>query len=70
MSAATSSAGGAASPPPPAPAADQQAGLPAAVAADQRNAVSAVRPISAGKLPLFFQLLLQRFEDVVNPSKV
>ncbi len=40
------------------------------MAADQRNAVSAVRPISSGKLPLFFQLLLQRFEDVVNPSKV
>ncbi len=40
------------------------------MATGQRNAVSAVRPISTGKLPLFFQLLLQRFEDVVNPSKV
>ncbi len=70
LSAAASSAGGATSPPSPAPAADQQAGLPAAMAAGQWNTVSAVSPISAGKLPLFFQLLLQRFEDVVNPSKV
>jgi hypothetical protein len=31
---------------------------------------SAVSPALAGKLPLFFQLLLQRYEDVVNPSKV
>ncbi len=29
-----------------------------------------VSPALAGKLPLFFQLLLQWFEDVVNPSKV
>ncbi len=40
------------------------------MAAGQRNTVFAVRPISTGKLPLFFQLLLQRFKDVVNPSKV
>jgi hypothetical protein len=40
------------------------------MAVGHRNAVSAVKPISTGKLPLFFQLLLQRFEDVVNPSKV
>jgi hypothetical protein len=53
------------------PAAYQQAGISsAATAASQRNAVSAVKSILAGKLPLFFQLLLQRFEDVVNPSKV
>jgi hypothetical protein len=71
LSAAASSAGGATSSPPPAPAADQQAGISsAAVATGQRNAVSAVRPISISKLPLFFQLLLQCFEDVVNPSKV
>jgi hypothetical protein len=29
-----------------------------------------VSPALAGKLPLFFHLLLQQFEDVVNPSKV
>jgi hypothetical protein len=71
LSAATSSTGGAASSTPPAPAACQQAGISSmAMAAGQRNTVSVVRPISTGKLPLFFQLLLQRFEDVVNPSKV
>jgi hypothetical protein len=71
LSTAASSAGGATPSTPAAPAADQQAGIPsAAVAAGQRNAVFAVRPISTGKLPLFFQLLLQCFEDVVNPSKV
>ncbi len=69
--AATLSTGRAASSTPPAPAACQQAGISStAMAAGQRNTVSAVRPISTGKLPLFFQLLLQRFEDVVNPSKV
>ncbi len=71
LSAAASSAGRAASSTPPTPAAHQQAGSSsAATAAGQRAAVSAVSPTLAGKLPLFFQLLLQRFEDVVNPSKV
>jgi hypothetical protein len=71
LSAAASSAGGVASSTPPAPAACQQAGISSTImAACQRKAVSAVRPISTGKLPLFFQLLLQRFQDVVNPSKV
>ncbi len=71
LSAVASSAGRAAPSTSPAPAAHQQAGISsAATAADQRNAVSAVKPFLAGKLPLFFQLLLQRFEDVVNPSKV
>jgi hypothetical protein len=71
LSARASSSGREASSTPPAPAAYQQAGIsPAAMAASQRNAVGAVRPISTGKLPLFFQLLLQRFQDVVNPSKV
>jgi hypothetical protein len=45
------------SPTSPAPAAYQQAGISSAATA-------------TGELPLFFQLLLQRFEDVVNPSKV
>jgi len=71
LSAAASSAGRAAPSTPLAPAACQQTGISsAATAAGQRNAVSAVKLIWAGKLPLFFQLLLQRFEDVVNPSKV
>ncbi len=71
LSAAASSAGGATSSTPPAPAVYQQAGISsAAVATGQRNTVSAVSPISTGKLPLFFQLLLQCLEDVVNPSKV
>ncbi len=71
LSAATSSVGKAAPSTPPAPAAHRQVGSSvAATAADQRNAISAIKPISTGKLPLFFQLLLQRFEDVVNPSKV
>jgi hypothetical protein len=71
LSAAASRAGRAASPTPPAPAAHQQAGSSsAAPAAGQRAAVSAVSPALAGKLPLFFQLLLQGFEDVVNPPKV
>ncbi len=47
----------------------KQAGISsAATAAGQRNAVSAVKPILAGKLPLFSQLILQRFQDVVNHS--
>ncbi len=71
LSAAASSASRAAPSTPPAPAAYQQAGISsAAMAAGQQNAVSAVRPIATGKLPLFFQLLLQRFEHMVNPSKV
>jgi hypothetical protein len=71
LSAAASSAGRAASSTPPAPASYQQAGISsAAMAASQWKTVSAVRPIATGKLPLFFQLLLQRFEGVVNPSKV
>ncbi len=36
----------------------------------EQAAVSSVSPALARKLPLFFQLLLQRYEDVVNPSKV
>ncbi len=71
LSAAASSASRAASSTPPAPAAHQQAGSSsAATAAGQQTPVSAVSPTLTGKLPLFFQLLLQRFEDVVNPSKV
>jgi hypothetical protein len=70
LSAAASSAGRGASHTPPAPAAHQQAGSSsAAPAAGKLAAVSAVSPALAGKLPLFFQILLQRFEDVVNPSK-
>ncbi len=49
----------------------QQAGSSsAATAAGQWTAVSAVSPALAVKLPLFFQLLLQPYEDVVNPSNV
>jgi hypothetical protein len=65
LSAAASSAGRAVSFTSPAPAALQQAGsTSAATAAGQRTAVSAVSPALAGKLPLFFKLLLQLYEDV------
>jgi hypothetical protein len=71
LSSAASSAGRVVSFASPTPAALQQAGSSsAASAAGQRTAVAAVSPAFAGKLPLFFQLLLQRNEDVVNPSKV
>jgi hypothetical protein len=72
LSAAAFSAGKAASATPPTPAAHQQAGHSTAVPAkrQERAAISSVSPSLVSKLPLFFQLLLQRYEDVVNPSKV
>ncbi len=70
LSAAASSASRAASSTPPAPAAHQQAGSSSAATAGRQTAVSVVSHILASKLPLFFQLLLQGFKDVVNPSKV
>jgi len=72
LSAAALSDGKVASATPPAPAAHQQAGHSSAVPAkcQERAAISSVSPALASKLPLFFQLLLQRYEDVVNPSKV
>jgi hypothetical protein len=70
LSAAASSAGRVVSFASPAHAAFQQAGsTSAASSASQRTTVAVVRPALAGKLPLFFQLLLQWYEDV-NPSKV
>jgi hypothetical protein len=66
------SAGKAASATPPAPAAHQQAGHSSADPAKRQEqaAISSVSPALVSKLPLFFQLLLLRYEDVVNPSKV
>jgi len=71
LSAATLSAGRTASSIPSALAVRKQASTPSvAPAARQQAAVSALSPALAGKLPLFFQLLLQRYKDVVNPSKI
>jgi hypothetical protein len=72
LSAAAFSAGKAASATPPAPAAHQQMGHSSAVPAkrQERAAISSVSPALISMLPLFFQLLLQRYEDVVNPPKV
>ncbi len=72
LSAAALSAGKAASASPPTPAAHQQAGHSSAVPAkrQERAAISSVNLALVSKLPLFFKLLLQRYEDVVIPSKV
>jgi hypothetical protein len=69
LSSAASSAGRAVSFATPAHAAFQQFSTSAASSASQRTTVAVVSPALAGKLPLFFQLLLQWYEDV-NPSKV
>jgi hypothetical protein len=72
LSAAALSAGKGASFTPPTPAAHQQAGHSSSVPAkcQEPAAISSVSPALVSKLPLFFQLLLQRYKDVVNPSKV
>jgi hypothetical protein len=70
LSAAASSASRAASSTPTAPTAHQQAGSSSAATAGLQTAVSAVSHTLASKLPLLFQLLLQRFNDVVNSYKV
>jgi hypothetical protein len=43
---------------------------PAPAKCQERATISSVSPVLVSKLPLFFQRLLQWYEDVVNPSKV
>ena len=68
LSAAALSAGKVAYSTPPALAAHQQAGHPSAVPAKRQEPAAdfPVSPALVSKLPLFFLLLLQRYQDGVN----
>jgi hypothetical protein len=72
FSAAAMSAGIGASTPSHSPAVHQQTGPPSAVPAklQEQAVISSVSPTLVSKLTLFFQLLLQWYKVVLNPSKV